>query len=421
MVRLKPGEPRPSATTRRADLPRRRGSARGAVPDASILRAVLDHGPVARSNIARLTGTSAASVSGVSGSLLEAGLLREVPEAAGPPGYGRPHVPLDIEVGAQVVLAVHFAVAKATVAALDLRGRVLSSEEMPYDRPAAHDAVAAAAQRIHLLRARYGDRRVLGLGAAVGGWVDPERGVVVDNPMLGWREVPLRDLLQAATGLPTFVENHGRALLGSERLFGAHAARARESILHLFVGNLVDASFALHGGVHQGRRAASGNLAHLPVDADPGWCDPCSCGRAGCFPAAVSEQALIRRAADLGVRARLVTELTELARAGDERLVGLFIDRARVVGHAVAYLLDLFNPEVLILTEAGFLWVPPAREALLAEVAARSAAHEDAGEVIAPPSAEEFLALAAGTALLDRVYAAPLAVMGDLRSVAGTT
>jgi predicted NBD/HSP70 family sugar kinase len=417
MVRLKPGEPRPSATTRRADLPVRRASARASDAAAGVLRAVLDHGPVARSNIARLTGTSAASVSGVSADLLDAGLLREVPEAAGPPGFGRPHVPLDVDVDGSVVLAVHFAVAKATVAAVDLRGRVIVAEDLAYEHPAAEAAVAGVAGRLAALRAAYGDRRVLGLGVAVGGWVDPDRGVVVDNPMLGWRDVPLRDLLAEATGLPTYVENHGRAVLGAEQLFGAHAERARQSVLHLFVGNLVDASFAIRGGVHQGRRAASGNLAHLPVDAAPDWGDLCSCGRGGCFPAAVSEQILVRRAAELGVHTRLVSELAERARAGDERIAGLFVERARVVGHAVAYLLDLFNPEVLVLTEGGFLWVPQAREALFAEVVARSASLDDPREVIVPPSAENFLALAAASALLDRVYAAPLAVVGALRAV----
>lgn len=408
MVRLKPGEPRPSATTRRADLPARRGAGRTSDAAAEVLRAVLDHGPVARSNIARATGMSPASVSGISAALLDAGLVREVPEAAGPPGFGRPHVPLDVDAEATAVLAVHFALVKASVALVDLRGRVLVSHDLPYDRPTPQQAVALVAERAQALTAEYADRTVLGLGAAVGGWVDPQRGVVVDNPLLGWREVPLAELLAQATGLGVYVENHGRAVLGSEQLFGARAQRARQSILHLFVGNLVDASFAMRGRIHQGRRCASGNLAHLPVDADPDWSEPCPCGRAGCFPAVASERALIRRAADLGIHARFVSELAERAVAGDERLVALFVERARIVGQAAAYLLDLFSPDVLTLTEGGFLWVPPAREALFETIAARSVTVEDPREVVAPPSAQDFLAVAAATALLDRLYADPL-------------
>lgn len=357
---------------------------------------------------------SASSVSGVSGRLVDAGLLREVPEAAGPPGFGRPHVPLDLDTEDQIVLAVHFALTHATIAAVDLRGRVLTSVEHVYDQPEPADAVAAVAGEVASLRASYAGRTVLGLGVAIGGWVDPDRGVVVDNPLLGWREVSLRELLATATGLPTYVENHGRAILAAEQLFGDQAVRARTSILHLFVGNLVDASFAIGGSVHQGRRSASGNLAHLPTDADAEWSEPCSCGRTACFPVAASEQTVLRKAAELGIEVRELRDLAALAGAGDERLVALFVERARVVGHAVGYLLDLFNPEVLTLTEGGFLWVPQAREALFEEVAARSVVVDDPREVIAPPSGDNFLAIAAATVLLAEVYADPLDLVGSV-------
>src|SRR5436305_14129240 len=97
MVKLKPGEPRPSSTTRRVDLPAQGSGRRPRDSSGAVLRAVLDHGPVARSNLARITGRSAASVSGVTGTLLDLGLVRGVPEAAGPAGFGRPRVPGELD------------------------------------------------------------------------------------------------------------------------------------------------------------------------------------------------------------------------------------------------------------------------------------------------------------------------------------
>jgi len=373
-----------------------------------VLRGILDHGPVARSNLARLTGMSPASMSGVTRGLVELGLIREVPEAAGPPGFGRPHVPLDLAESQVVAFAVHFAVPHATVAAVDLRGRVLSSRLLPYRDPTPAKAVDGVVEQLRVLAESYADRRVLGVGVATGGWVDAEAGVVVDHGLLRWRDVPLREMFARAIGLPTYVENHGRALLAAEQLFGKHAQRARESSLHLFIGNVVDAAFAIRGRTHQGRRSASGNLVHLPVDADPAISDSCPCGRLGCFQAAVSERILIRRAAELGVQARYVTELSDRARAGDDRIADLFVDRARSLGHAIAYLVDLFNPEVLAVTEAGFMWVPRAREALLAEVAARSETVDDPATVIVPSSFEGSLAVAGAASLLDKVFASPL-------------
>ena len=380
------------------------------------MRAVLDYGPVARSNLARLTGTSAASITGVSAALLDLGLLRELPAAAGPPGFGRPHVPLDLDTDRFAVVGVHVAVPRITVALLDLRGRVLARRLVGHDTPSPRDVIAHSVDEIAALTEEYADRRILGVGVAIGGWVDAETGVVVDHPVLGWSDVPLREMFARATGLPAYLESHGRALLRAEQLFGAHAARARESIVHLFVGNVVDAAFSVRGRVHGGPRSASGNLAHLPVDADPATTDWCACGRMGCLQAAVSEANIMRRAAELGVNASDVVDLAEMARVGDERVEGLFVERARVLGHAVAYLMDLFNPEVLTLVDAGFLWVPQARDVLLAEVAARSGTVEDPAAVILPSSFAEPLSVAGGAVLLHQIHATPLTLVRRLSS-----
>lgn len=414
MVRLERGQPRPSSTTRRVDLPDRRPARRAPDATGAVLRAVLDHGPVARSNLARLTGTSAATVTGVTSTLLDLGLLREVPEAAGPPGFGRPHVPLDLDTEGVAVLGVHVAVPQVAVSVLDARGRVLDCRRLPYDRPTPAEVVALAGEEIARLVEQYADRSILGVGVAAGGWVDARAGVVVDHPVLGWRDAPLREPLGELTGLPTYVENHGRALLRAEQLFGAHVARARESIVHLFVGNVVDAAFSIRGRVHQGARSASGTVAHLPVDVDPGEAEPCRCGRVGCLQAAVSERTLLRAADRLGVSAPSAAVLCDLALAGDERLAELFVRRARLVGHAAASLLDLVNPEVLVVMESGIRRLPAARAALLEEVALRSEIAGDVAGIIAPTSFTDPLAVAGGAVALDRLFAAPLASVGAL-------
>lgn len=380
-----------------------------------MLRGILDHGPVARSNLARLTGLSPASMTGITASLMEHGLVREAPEAAGPPGFGRPHVPLALDAERVSVVGVHFGVPFATVALLDIRGRVVARRALPYDKPLATQAVAAAATAVAELLAERPGLRPLGIGCAVGGWVDAERGVVVDHVRLGWREEPVAALLAAATGLPVHLEQHGRALLRAEQLVGAHAARARESIVQLFVGNVVDAAFSVRGRVHQGPRCASGTIAHMPVAVDTAGAEDCACERSGCFEAAVSEMTLLRQAALLGVRAAHVAELGERARAGDRRLVELFVERSRLVGRAAATLLDLFDPEVLTVVEAGMLWIPEAREALLAEVSLTSGVHDRDTHVVVGTSFEEPLAVAGGAVLLDRLYDAPLATAAALR------
>jgi predicted NBD/HSP70 family sugar kinase len=390
--------------TRRGDLPPA-GPRRSRDSAGVVLRAVLDHGPIARSTVARATRLSAASVSGVVTSLLDRGLVREVPEAAGPPGIGRPHVPLDLEPDRVAVIGAHIAVPHTTVALLDLRGQILVQHRDPHGARDPDAVLAALTARITALRRRR--RRILGLGVATGGWVDTADGTVVDHPLLGWRDVPIGPALAESTGLPTRIDSNSRALLRAEQLFGTAAGRARESAVHLFVGNVVDVAFAAGGEIHHGPRSAAGAVAHLPVE---GHREACACGRTGCLQAAVSERTLVRRALTAGLIDRPeLGALIEAARNGNAEASALFTERARLVGRAAALLLDLFDPEVLVVSEAGANRLPGCLSTLRAEAAEWSSGRADVPATVHASSfGANVLAVAGGAVALDRVFAAPL-------------
>ncbi|BEL03370.1 ROK family transcriptional regulator [Actinoplanes sichuanensis] len=401
--------------TRRGDLPpaesRRPRDSAGAV-----LRAVLDHGPIARSSVARVTRLSAASVSGVVGSLMERGLVREVPEAAGPPGIGRPHVPLDLAADGPAVIGVHIAVPRITVSLMDLRGRIVAQIQEPHGSTDPVSVIGAVAARVAAIRRRPGARgRILGLGVATGGWVDSPNGTIVEHPALGWRDVPVAAALGEATGLPVRADSNSRALLRGELLFGRVAGRARESAVHLFAGNVVDVAFATGGIVHQGPRSASGAVAHLPVE---GCREACSCGRVGCLQAAVSERVLIRRAMADGLIDRPeIPALVAAAAAGSTGAVELLLERARLVGRAAALLLDLFDPEVLIVAEAGANQLPESLATLRAEIAAWSSAGAVVERVVCPSSFPgAVLGVSGGAVALDQIYASPLDLQARLKA-----
>jgi predicted NBD/HSP70 family sugar kinase len=404
--------PHPATTlspVRRQDITRT-ADYRQTFSAAAVLQAALDHGPVARSTVARLAGLSPAAVSRLCADLAGAGLLRDAPEAAGPKGVGRPHVPVDVDTSRRVACGVHIAVRDATLALLDLRGRVIARERIPFTSAEPGPSLRLVARRVRGFVAEHaGGRAPLGLGVATGGWVDPENGIVVEHPALGWRGVPVREVMAAATGLPVRVDNHSRALARAERMFGD--VRARASIVHLFVGNVVDAAFATGGLVHHGPQSAAGAAAHLPLDLAPGGtCEPCRCGRRGCFQAAVSSRTLARRAAEAGLIGEpSFPALLAAARAGDRRAVRVFRERARLIGAAAALLLDLLNPEVLVVTEAGIARLPECLDLLRDEVRERSTVAGDPGRsVMATSFGADALPVAGGAVIRDAVYASPL-------------
>lgn len=395
-----------SGPVRRRDIVRI-ADCRQTANDSAVLRAVLDHGPVPRSTIARIAGLSPAVVTRLTTDLIEAGLLRESAPAGGGrmKGAGRPHVPLEIDTSRRVACGIHIAARNATLALLDLRGTVIAAERVIHVDTEPRHLLRRMARAVPEFLAQNGHGLVpAGLGIATGGWVDSADGVVIEHPLLGWHGVPVRQLLEEATGLRVRVENHARSLARAEQLFGD--PRTRGSVVHLFAGNMVDAAFATGERVHHGPQSAAGAVAHLPLG---GGSEQCRCGRRGCLQAAVSSRGLALRAARMRiVPAPDIAAVLAAARAGDQRAASLFAERARLLGAAAALLLDILNPDVLVVTEQGIRHLPGCLEILRAEVAGRSPRGDGGQAVIASSFGDDTLAVAAGTAILDAVYADPL-------------
>ncbi|KAA9149410.1 ROK family protein [Amycolatopsis acidicola] len=382
---------------------------------STVLREVLASGPVARSTVARRTGLSAAAVSGHVAELTAFGLVRALPGVTGgPQRAGRPHVPLDIDTAQHVVGAIHLAVPHATIALLDLRANVLQSARVPHEGRGPHEVLARAADRMLAMMTEHAfERSAIGVGVATGGWVDQDAGTIVEHPVLGWRDVPVRDLLAARTGLPIEADAHSRALIHAERLFGQASGTA--SVLQLFVGNVVDAAFATADTVQHGPRSAAGAIAHLPVDDSD---EPCSCGRRGCLQASVSERALAARAVAGGLLTKpSFMDLLALGEQGSPAAVELFRERARLLGRAVAPVLDLLNPDVVTVVEPGVSRIPGCLAELRDAAAARVSMCRDPRQTLHATSfPATALATAAGAAVLTEFYRNPLSWLRKPRS-----
>lgn len=211
--------------------------------------------------------------------------------------------------------------------------------------------------------------------------------------------MPVREVLGARTGLPVHVDGHARALVNAERLFGR--ARGSRSVLHLFVGNVVDAAFATNDEVHHGPRSQAGTIAHLPV---PGGTEPCDCGRTGCLQAELSERTLCRRARRAGVIEGVnPMHVVAAAAAGDPEAARLLVERAGAVGRAVRLLLDVLNPETVVVTEIGVMHRQDCLAALHEGVGS-----ERANSVMPTGFPDSVLAVAGGAVALDVLYRDPL-------------
>ncbi len=386
-------------------MTRMAGDSRASANAATVLRTVLDHGPVARSGIAPLSGLSPAAVSRQTTGLLRGGLLRELPGPGG--GVGRPRIPVDLHTGAvggPVAAGLHIGVPHSTFSLVDLRGQLLARRAFPHEGlPGAGLSPAITAELRRFLDTFDSGRPLLGVGAALGGWVSPDDGIVVRHPALGWSRKPLAAELSTALGLPVRVDNHARAVARAEILFGRPAAR--RSLVHLFIGRVVDAAFGIEGTVHQGPGAAAGDVAHLPV---PRSTAPCACGRTGCLEATASDTALGAEAVRRGiVPDPSVNLLVDAAATGDPRADRLLRERARAVGRAAALLLDVFNPAVMVVTELASVLDEGYLQEIRAAAMELSHVCDDPERIVGPHAGPAVLPEAAATVLLSQVFQDP--------------
>lgn len=226
----------------------------------------------------------------------------------------------------------------------------------------------------------------VGIGAA--GWIDESRSRVLFAPNLAWRDEPLRDRVARRVDLPVVVENDGNAAAWAEFRFGA-ARDAAESMALITVGTGIGGGLVLGGELLRGAHGMAAELGHVRVV--PGG-HRCGCGRQGCLEQYASGTALVRYArdqaeadpesavrllelADGAVDAVNGPLVTRAAREGDPASRAAFAEIGRWLGSGLADLIQLLDPEVLVVgggvIEAGELLLAPARASLVDELAAR--------------------------------------------------
>ncbi|MGW7663309.1 ROK family transcriptional regulator [Streptomyces sp. NPDC054756] len=196
---------------------------------------VLLAGPLSRTELARRLDLSAGSVTRLTKPLIETGLLVEVPEAGEvlETRQGRPSQPLDVVAESRSFLGFKITEDMVYGVVTSLRSDIVARHDRPLTTHDPAEVVELLGEMTEELAARY--PRLAGVGIGVGGLVE-NRSVVGESPFLGWRDVPLAELVARRTGLPVVVENDVAALVEAETWFGAGRGLDRFVVLTIGAG-----------------------------------------------------------------------------------------------------------------------------------------------------------------------------------------
>ncbi len=343
-----------------------------------LLLQLLRRQPISRVRLSREIGLSTTTVTNLVSDLMADGHVEEVGTdiEALTSGAGRPPLALCLVPESAYCLGLHVGVRWMRVALCDLGGNVLDSALLDVDRAqGASGNLLRAADTAMALAEKHGLRyeapamptagaaigphgletadraegpRLIGMGVGASGLVDVHAGVNLIAPNLKWYDVPIPQLLGEYCGLPVAVDNNVRCMALSESMYGAGQNVRALAFVYARIG--VGAGLVVDGHVYHGAGYGAGEIGHWVVssthDDDSG--SPVT------LEDLISEREIVKRAKatdpkPLTDASRPIQAIFQAARDGHQRYLHLLDEVAYFTGVALANLVDVLNPELILL------------------------------------------------------------------------
>lgn len=325
---------------------------------------------VSRADIARTLALSKVTVSTIIAELIASRFVAEQGMGESQENGGRKPILLSLDTTHAHVVGVDIGWTSTAVVLGDLKGKVQFTVREPTDeRHTVEKTVSQVARLVaRAVRASGGTNgRILALGVSAAGIVDRSGGFIHFSPDFGWKDVPVRDILERETGLRVIVDNCTRVMTLGEKWYGC-VGDAR-NVLYVNVGYGIGSALIINNRIYDNHS----EFGHTPVTRQQ---VRCHCGKNGCLEAVASGSAIERQAngdrpegSEGWISAR---ELAQRARQGDEEARRIFAGAGRYLGRGIAVATNLFNPDKIIigggLALAGELLLAP----LLAEFEERT-------------------------------------------------
>jgi len=342
---------------------------------SAVLGLLREHGPLSRSDVAKLLNISPPTVTRIVSQLIEEGLLCEGETAESSSKIGRPPTLLHFNFQARIVIGVDVGGAKTTGSVADLHGDIVYRKTAPSipDGDRSRSLPAFLDFLEDLLGAAPAPRKkVRGIGVGVPSFVLERDGTVVWAPALGWRNVPLKRLIEDRFGIPAFIENDVNLAALGESQFGI--GRGIRNLACIFVGTGIGGGLILNGELYRGHGGAAGEVGYMVPS--PGLLEHSYDDEFGCLESLAAGPGVVRRAEEAiskGAQTSLeigddltAKQVFQAARDGDALAQKVVTETVDYLAQAVANVACTLNPEMIILggalTRSGDLLLEPIKD-----------------------------------------------------------
>ncbi len=257
------------------------------------------------------------------------------------------------------MVAVKIGVRRVHVGLANLDGHMKAKEVTPLVSHDPKKVVDQVRELVARLLAQCTPQEVIGMGICCPGIIDTKKGEVIKAVNLHWHHVPLRQMFSLHFPWPVFVENSMDTGALGEKWFGS--GKDVQDLLYISLGNGIGAGIISHGELLEGYQHAAGEFGHTSIDLDGLLCP---CGNRGCVELYASAPAIVRRACaylekggetrirevwDEGSEELTCEVIDKAARLGDPFALKLWQETGELLGRAIANLVNLLDPEIVVI------------------------------------------------------------------------
>src|SRR3989338_8027299 len=187
---------------------------------------------------------------------------------------------------------------------------------------------------------------IAGIGIGLPGLIDVPKGNVIFMPNIpGWKNIPLRRIIQTQLKLPVFIDNDVNLVALGEWKLGA--GKGYKNLVCITLGTGVGGGLVLNGELYRGEGFVAGEIGHIPLNEDG---PACNCGGTGCFERYVGNHILTAKAAKIFSKKNIrIEDVFDLANRGDARAVRFWRETATHIGNALVGGINLLNPRLIVI------------------------------------------------------------------------
>jgi predicted NBD/HSP70 family sugar kinase len=371
---------------------------------ALVLNTIRLHGPISRVQISEKVKLRTSTVTNLTRELLEVGLIEESGTTVSK--AGRRRVFLRLVADAYYVIGIELSRNFVRCLLTDLGGNIIHQNQRAIkpNRTVLIDSLWETVDEcIHESHKR--GKMVIGLGIGIPGPLDAASGVIKSPPnFAGLDEFPLKAICEERYGIPTAIDDDARTAAMGEAWFGA--GKNRTDLVYLSVGTGVGAGVIIGGRIYRGKHQLAGQIGHIAVDLKG---ERCACGNTGCLELYLSIPGLAK-----SIFGTIPTDtkaaLMNLNKK-DEHFDKAFAQALDYLEWAVASLINLYDPELLIIGGQLIALWPELVTEVTERVSRRGFASQNCVEICASPLSDDASALGGVALVLDKYFSDPISLL----------